>query len=31
MMIKMKGDDHGYVDGREVLEWMMLLVFKILV
>ena len=31
MVIKMKGDDHGYVDKREVLVWMMLLVFKILV
>ena len=28
--MKMKKDDQGYVDGREVLEWMMLLVFKIL-
>jgi len=31
MMIKMKGVDHGYVDGREALEWMMLLVFNIIV
>jgi len=23
MMIKLKGDDHGYVDGREVLQWTM--------
>ena len=23
----MKGVDRGYVDGREALEWMMLLVF----
>ena len=27
----MEDDDHGYVDGRGVLEWMMLLVFNIIV